>query len=129
MHLFRHARVPTACLPPALAPSCTEPLVIEPWLEYDIMVEDHVIRAVTPSTPSPAAQSLDASALTDLGGVLVWPGLLDAHTHLDKTHTWERAPNPRGEFWDAIEILRRDSQSHWTPDDLYKRADFALRSA
>ena len=29
---------------------------------------------------------------------LVWPCLIDVHTHLDKGHTCERAPNPDGTF-------------------------------
>ncbi|HEX2101249.1 MAG TPA: cytosine deaminase, partial [Candidatus Synoicihabitans sp.] len=68
------------------------------------------------------------AARTDLGGALVLPGLLDVHVHLDKCHTWERAPNRRGEFWDALEALRADSVN-WTPNDLYRRAGFGLRQA
>jgi cytosine deaminase len=58
----------------------------------------------------------------------VFPGLLDCHTHLDKTHTWHRAPNPTGEFWDAITALGADS-ARWTEEDIYRRASFALECA
>lgn len=65
---------------------------------------------------------------TDLGGCLVFPGLIDTHTHLDKAHTWDRAPNPTGEFWDAITALHADS-ARWTAKDIRRRAHFALQRA
>lgn len=64
----------------------------------------------------------------DLKGRIVFPGFVDAHTHLDKAFTWDRAPNVRGEFWDAIELLGKD-KDNWTAEDLYRRGTFALRCA
>ena len=128
MHLCTRARVPLACLPEALAGAdLQQSLWLEPWRECDILVEGTRIAAVTLSGAS--AESAAAGTLTaDLGGVMVWPGLLDVHTHLDKTHTWDRAPNPTGEFWDAMGPLHHDSRL-WTEEDLYRRASFAMRTA
>lgn len=123
MRLFRHARVPLCCLPET-GFTAVDPK-IEPWVECDILVDGSRIRDVSPTKS--AITHCDAP-VTDLGGVLVFPGMLDAHTHLDKTHTWHRAPNPSGEFWDAINVLHADSRN-WSEADLYARADFALRTA
>lgn len=115
---YRRARVPFVCLPPAFhsAPSSEW----EPWREVDIEVQGDRIVGVTPSA--------GATGGVDLAGELVFPGLVDCHTHLDKTHTWNRAPNPRGEFWDALSILHADS-THWDEADVYRRATIALQSA
>lgn len=125
MHLFRRARVPLACLPAPLHTTTPEGApATEPWRECDITVDGERIVAVAPAVP--AGSKGEVGTGTDLGGAIVFPGLLDAHTHLDKAHTWDRAPNPRGEFWDALKILQADSV-RWTPDDLHRRAHFALR--
>ena len=50
------------------------------------------------------------------------------HTHLDKCHTWDRAPGVHSDFWESLGILAGDS-ARWTEEDVYRRADFALRSA
>lgn len=114
---YRRARVPSACLPSGLASAGP---AWEPWVEVDIEVAGDRIVGATPSG--------GATGGVDLGGVLVFPGLVDCHTHLDKTHTWDRAPNPRGEFWDAISILQADS-ARWDEADMHRRATVALRSA
>ncbi len=126
MHLYRRARVPLACLPDPLCHSSglLDPR-IEPWRECDVLVNGARIVEVADGGSIPTTPE---TACTDLGGVLVWPGLLDVHTHLDKAHTWDRAPNPRGEFWDAIRVLGADSKL-WTEEDLYRRASFALECA
>jgi cytosine deaminase len=48
--------------------------------------------------------------------------------HLDKAHTWHRAPNRSGRFAEALETLRADKKN-WTREDLLRRAGFALRCA
>jgi len=127
MHVFRRARVPLACLPSSLQnPGPHSDPRVEPWKECDVTVENERIVAVGPCVT--VRQPEPAGTATDLGGSLVFPGLLDIHTHLDKAHTWHRAPNPRGEFWDAIKILGDDSRL-WTEADILRRARFALRSA
>ena len=128
MHFYSRARVPLACLPKTLAAGVTgKNLPFEPWLECDILVDGTRITEVTAAGAKPAPPD-GKTAVTDLGGALVWPGMLDVHTHLDKTHTWDRAPNPTGEFWDAMGPLHHDSRL-WTEEDLYRRASFAMRTA
>lgn len=122
--LLRRARVPLACLPAGFASA--DP-VNEPWSETDITLEAGRIVSVSPAAPSPPRETAHAE-IHDLGGAIVFPGLLDCHTHLDKTHTWHRAPNPDGEFWSAISALHADS-ARWTVEDVYRRASFALETA
>jgi len=91
----------------------------------DIKILDGAIDSVA------AAGTIEVSeeaSVRDLDGRIVFPGFLDAHVHLDKAFTWDRAPNIRGEFWDAIELLS-DDKENWTMEDLYRRGNFALRCA
>lgn len=118
--IYRRARVPLVCLPEDWA-VVEEGQAVEPWSEVDIELEGGRIKAVRPSS----GKGEDGE---DLGGSMVFPGLVDCHTHLDKTHTWDRAPNPRGEFWDAITVLHADS-AKWDEEDLYRRASRGLNSA
>jgi cytosine deaminase len=64
----------------------------------------------------------------DLNDKIVFPGFVDCHTHLDKAHTWQRSPNKTKTFDDAIATLFAD-EKYWTAEDIYKRANFALKSA
>ncbi len=61
----------------------------------------------------------------DLGGRIVLPCFVDCHTHLDKAHTWERAPNPDGTFAGALAALEKD-RPNWQTADLTRRMGFAL---
>lgn len=119
---LRRARVPLACLPSGFVAADS---ANEPWAEVDILLDAERICSVAPASPLADAS---ASEVHDLAGALVFPGLLDCHTHLDKTHTWHRAPNATGEFWDAITALHADS-ARWTEEDVYRRASFALETA
>jgi cytosine deaminase len=127
MRLFSHARIPLCCLP--LTGFVAANPKIEPWVECDILVDgSRIVRVGPTGTLAEPGVGQPEVPTTDLGGVLVFPGMLDVHTHLDKTHTWHRAPNPTGEFWDAITVLHADSKN-WSEDDLYARAEFAMRTA
>ena len=126
MHLFRRARIPLACLPaPLNSASDLAHAVLEPWRECDVLIDGDRIVSVRDSA---AADGPADVAATDLGGVLVFPGLLEVHTHLDKCHTWDRAPGIHSDFWESNGVLRADSVN-WTEADVYRRADFALRTA
>jgi cytosine deaminase len=126
MHLFRRARVPLACLPPPLnLPTGSPDGGLEPWRECDVLVDGNRIAAVLGS--GDAGATSPACPVTDLGGHLVFPGLLEVHTHLDKTHTWDRSPGIHGDFWESLGILGADS-ARWTEEDVYRRADFAMRT-
>jgi cytosine deaminase len=72
----------------------------------------------------------DGSGVTvDLKGAMVFPALIDMHTHLDKGHVWRRTPNPDGTFMGALAAVQTDTARYWTADDLRARMDFGLRTA
>jgi cytosine deaminase len=119
----RRARIPAALLPASLASSAPDPL--EPTVVCDVVISGHEIASVVASDTRAAPAG---ARILDLDGALVFPGFVDAHTHLDKTHTWLRAPNRTHTFADALESLGRD-KVNWTEEDLLRRARFALRSA
>ncbi|HEY1849027.1 MAG TPA: cytosine deaminase, partial [Opitutaceae bacterium] len=90
-----------------------------------MLIEGGVISQVRDAAPGAVP---DGAGVTDLGGQLVFPGLLEVHTHLDKCHTWDRAPGVHSDFWESNRALRADS-AHWSEEDVYRRADFGLRTA
>ena len=65
----------------------------------------------------------------DCGGSIAMPGFVDLHTHLDKGHTWPRAPNPDGTGNAARGVVKADREANWSADDVRTRFDFALRCA
>jgi cytosine/creatinine deaminase len=128
VHHFRRARIPLACLPPPLNQAdSAAAFSLEPWRECDVSIEGNRIVGVRDSK-APVDQETPQGRSTDLGGVLVFPGLVEVHTHLDKCHTWDRAPGVHSDFWESVGILEADSVN-WTESDVQRRADFALRSA
>jgi cytosine/creatinine deaminase len=64
----------------------------------------------------------------DLAGALVLPAFVDAHVHLDKTFTRERAGRVSPGLLGAIEASTADLV-HWTPNDIRTRATRALEWA
>src|SRR2546422_10445274 len=88
----------------------------------DVAIRDARIAAVLAPTGSPL---IDADV--DLQRAQVWPCLIDVHTHLDKGHTWERAPNPDGTFAGALRTVAADRAASWSADDVRRRMDFGLR--
>lgn len=116
-----NVRVPL-CLAPSLATATADAEgLVTATLE---ITGDEItdVRIHFADTALPEGQSIDGR------GQLVLPTLLDAHVHLDKAHTWQRAPNRSGTFQEALDVLRND-KDNWTAEDLYRRANFALRSA
>lgn len=116
---IRNARVPVALLPSTFAAGKYEPC--DPAVHCDITIAAGEITALGLSSAA-GANDFDAD------GRLVFPSFVEAHTHLDKAHTWCRAPNRSGTFMDALTMLALD-KPHQTPADLRVRADFALRCA
>lgn len=81
------------------------PVDREGLLRFDLRVEDGRIMALAPLGSAPE----DAPSLE--GGQL-WPGFVDAHTHLDKGQIWARAPNPTGDFAGAVSSVMADRAAH-----------------
>ena len=119
---IRRARVPDALLPATLARGPSN--VFDPAVLCDLTIAAGKISKVQISDPlhGTGASEFDAA------GRLVFPAFVDAHAHLDKAHTWCRAPNRSGTFMEAVASLDRDIQ-YQTPADLRLRGDFALRCA
>ena len=63
-----------------------------------------------------------------LNGAPVLPGLVEAHTHLDKAFTLHRMGEVKPGLLGAIEAMHVDRQ-HWTPADVRERASLALQWA
>jgi cytosine deaminase len=87
----------------------------------DVVVRDGRVAGVEAAGTAPAG-----GEGVDLGRGLVWPCLVDLHTHLDKGHTWGRAPNPDGTFAGAIQAVSADRAAHWSAEDVRRRMEFGL---
>jgi cytosine deaminase len=115
---LRNGTIP-ADLAPGLSTMTTEGLAAA-----DLIIADGLIESIVP-----AGTGAPVDASVDLRGGMVWPCFTDMHTHLDKGHIWERAPNPDGSFIGALETVRRDSADHWSAADVAARMEFSLKTA
>jgi len=91
-------------------------------VSVDVMIRDGRIAGVM---PAPGADGPEARV--DLTRGQLWPCLIDVHTHLDKGHTCERAPNPDGTFASALRTVAADRATRWSAEDVRRRVDFGLR--
>lgn len=91
-------------------------------LLVDIEIADGCIASIA------AAGTLNAYSYPsiDLNGRQVWPCFADLHTHLDKGHTWNRAPNLDGTFESALQAVESDKR-YWNGEDVYRRMEFGLK--
>ena len=62
-------------------------------------------------------------------GRVLFPRLAEPHAHIDKTQTWERAPNEDGTFVGAKAGAKGDRRESWSYDDAFRRMQFALECA
>ncbi|HEY9817081.1 MAG TPA: amidohydrolase family protein, partial [Candidatus Obscuribacterales bacterium] len=117
---LRNARVPQALLSDpdqAIAPVIPHLAAAPIWedlVALDVHIQDGQIAHLRPSGGEIEEPSID------LQEGLVFPGFVDIHTHLDKSHTWTRTPNPDGTFMGALTHIEADKR-HWTEADLYQR--------
>ncbi|MFM7422912.1 MAG: hypothetical protein ACKO54_24870, partial [Alphaproteobacteria bacterium] len=105
------ARAPVAVLEGAAA----LPLDRDGIARFDLRIEQGSITAIAPLGSAPDGVSLD--------GGQVWPGMLDAHTHLDKGQIWQRAANPDGSFFGALTTVMADRDVNWSEADMRARAE------
>jgi len=116
---LRNTTVPATLLTdvPSGAPVSSDGLTC-----VDVAIRDGRIAAVVPTGGAPAEE-----ASVDLARGQLWPCFVDVHTHLDKSHTCERAPNPDGRFDSALRTVAADRAAHWSPEDVRRRMEFGLR--
>jgi cytosine/creatinine deaminase len=69
------------------------------------------------------------SSLVQGHGRQVWPSFVDIHAHLDKTGTWDRAPNEDGSFDGAVAASRAARRQPWSEADVLARMDEAADEA
>ena len=112
---LRRARVPEAMLAPVLAPVDGEGNIL-----VDLRIAEGRI--------SDIASTGSGTDGIDLDGGQVWPGLVDAHVHLDKTQIWPRAANLDGTHAGARAATGAD-RANWTEDDIRARFEFGLECA
>ena len=124
--MIRASDIPTRSsfrLANSSVPGCLlEPASTDELVRVDLDIANGRIAAVHPAgTTAPAPDSVD------LDRSMVWPGLVDLHTHLDKGHIWPRTQNPDGTFMGAINAAAADRRRHWNAEDVARRMDFSLR--
>jgi cytosine deaminase len=84
----------------------------------DVLIHDGIIEQIIVAS--------DHTVGIDLNRGIVLPCFVDLHTHLDKGHIWERAPNLDGNFDTALITAKQDCQ-YWSEEDLYRRMEFSLK--
>ena len=119
MRSIARARLPRWCLP-ADWPSAGRRANAAPALAH-IVLDGPRITALHPTEAV-------ADGAWDLGGAPVLPGLLDAHTHIDKTFTIGRLGAVEPGLLGAIDAMMQDKLG-WTADDIRARATQALEWA
>jgi cytosine deaminase len=116
-----HAKIPRSLLATEVGEADREGFVC-----VDMLIDAGKIGAIVPAGIGfPGA---DAPSLA-LGGAIVLPLFVDAHTHLDKGHIWPRAANPDGTFGGALTTVAADRSAHWSAEDVAARMEFGLRCA
>lgn len=88
----------------------------------DVKIESGIIDQIV----VPGSVKSKNIATVDLQGKQIWPCFVDVHTHLDKGHIWERSPNTKGTFNDALTATFKDEET-WTAEDIYRRMEFGLK--
>lgn len=112
-----NARVPSCLLNLDLAQTTKEGLCL-----VDLKIKEGNIEQVVT-----ANSTIKDIPCLDLQQQIVFPCLIDVHTHLDKGHIWERSPNLKGTFDMALSQAIADSQKYWQPEDVYRRMEFGLK--
>ncbi len=77
----------------------------------DLLIDDGVISDIQPGIETASDQVMDAS------GMIVMPGLINAHLH-----TWETVLRGIGADWtghEYFDVLLGRLGDHFTPDDMY----------
>jgi cytosine deaminase len=84
----------------------------------DIGIEDGRILAIQPGLAGD-------TEILNLGGMLVSPGLIETHIHLDKSDILSRCKAEKGDLEEAIGEVAKQKKL-FTPEDVYKRGQRTL---
>jgi len=98
----------------------SEPADAEGFVRLDLRIAGGRIAELAPAG--------SAEHGVDLDGGQLWPGLVDAHVHLDKTQIWPRSANPDGTHEGARTASATD-RKHWDERDIRGRFEFGLACA
>jgi cytosine/creatinine deaminase len=120
-YALHQARVPASLLVEPTGGCDAEGLAL-----VDLLVEEGKIAAIEPSGLGGTPADLPR---LPLGGAIVLPLFIDAHSHLDKGNIWPRAPNPDGTFASALSAVAQDRVAHWSAGDVEARMEFSLQCA
>lgn len=90
---------------------------------------DGMIGKIQPSCQNGTETACTDGLNIDLGGRVVMTRLAELHAHIDKTQSWERAPNLDGTYNGAKSGAKSDRINPWTDEDVYTRMSFALECA
>jgi cytosine/creatinine deaminase len=120
-YALTHARVPAAL---ATAPGA---VMVDDLARVDVLIDGATVADVRPAGTGLAAWG--AVPAIDLRQAIVFPGFVDAHTHLDKGHIWPRKSNPDGSFPGALNAVGEDRAANWSATDVERRVEFGLRAA
>lgn len=122
-----NVRLPLALLDRTVAHrDVIAPLAASPFLESLVAADIHIQNGRLSAIAPLGTASANAAAVVDGRQGLLFPCFVDLHTHLDKTQTWNRTPNLRGTFEDALAAVRTDAP-RWSAADLHRRMEFGLR--
>ena len=117
---LRRARVPQSLLAAPVAGASPD---LDGDCLLDMQVVEGRVQQLIPAAPGLATRPDEI----DLECRMVWPTLIDMHTHLDKGEVIPRV-RADGTLSDAAR-KNADDQARWTPDDMTRRMRFALRCA
>jgi cytosine deaminase len=113
-----HARIPGSLLGGKIGEADKEG-----FARVDLLIDKGRIGAIVPAGRGFPGADIPSLAL---GGAIVLPLFVDAHTHLDKGHIWPRAANPDGTFGAALAAVAADRSAHWSAADVAARMEFGL---
>jgi cytosine deaminase len=88
----------------------------------DLGTLDGKIKEIGSLTGRPSHRAVDC------GGLVLTPGLVDAHIHLDKAFLSERAPSVEGTVAEALRVTA-EAKRRFTVDDIRARARRVLDQA
>lgn len=108
-------RLPRWCLPPAWPIHGTQPALA------DLQISEGRIESIRPHSARTAEG-------WDLHGAPLLPGLVEAHTHIDKAFTLARLGELKPGLLAAIDTMIQD-RAAWTEADVLERASRCLRWA